>query len=85
MLRSLIGEDITDEFVQFCNQPAITLENVLAGNYTESEIESLNTAERYATTMGLLQVEEDDVETVRDFMLKLGPEFKAIFDSMWVR
>ena len=85
MLRSLIGEDITDEFVQFCNQPAITLENVLAGNYTESEIESLNTAERYATTMGMLQVEEDDVETVRAFMEKLGPEFKAIFDSMWVR
>ena len=34
MLRSLIGEEITDEFVQFCNQPVITLQRVLDGDYT---------------------------------------------------
>ena len=85
MLRALIGEDITDEFVQFCNQPVITLRNVLQGNYTMAEIESLNTAEKYATTMGLLQAGEEDVETVQAFVDKLGAEFRAIFDSLWVK
>ena len=81
MLRSLIGEDITDEFVQFCNQPMITLEDVLNGNYSDKEIESLNTSERYATTVGLTQAAESELVTVRSFVSKLGEEFRALFDS----
>lgn len=81
MLRSLIGEDITDEFVQFCNQPMITLEDVLNGNYTDREIENLNTSERYATTVGLTQAAESELVTVRSFVSKLGEEFRALFDS----
>ena len=56
MLRALVGDDITREFVEFCNQRVITVEDVINGNYTEEEIEELNTSERYATTMGLSQV-----------------------------
>lgn len=82
MLRSLIGEDITDEFVRFCNQPVITLERVLVGDYTREEIDALNTAERYATTMGLSQVQEEHLETVERFIAELGPEFRAVFESM---
>ena len=81
MLRALIGEDITDEFVQFCNQPIITLEDVLNGNYSDKEIESLNTSERYATTVGLTQAAESELDTVRSFVSKLGEEFRALFDS----
>ena len=33
MLRALIGEEITKEFVAFCNQKVITLEDVIKGNY----------------------------------------------------
>ena len=83
MLRSLIGEEITEEFVQFCNQPVITLERVLKEDYTEEEIDSLNTAQRYATTMGLSQAEDKDVETVRQFVGKLGEEFRSVFDDLW--
>ena len=82
MLRALIGEDITDEFVQFCSQPVITLDRVLQGEVSDREIENLNTAERYATTMGLSQADEADVETVRAFVSRLGEEFRAVFDSM---
>lgn len=81
MLRSLIGEDITDEFVQFCNQPVITLEDVLNGNYCDEELENLNTSERYATTVGLTQASASELETVRSFVSKLGEEFRAVFDS----
>ena len=81
MLRALIGEDITDEFVQFCNQPVITLEDVLNGNYSDREIQNLNTSERYATTVGLTQADDANLDTVRRFVSKLGEEFRAIFDS----
>ncbi|MDO4869878.1 MAG: ATP-binding protein [Bacillota bacterium] len=82
MLRSLIGEDITDEFVQFCNQPVITLRDVLSGNYTDSEIDALNTSERYATTMGLSQADDDSLDVVRAFVERLGAEFLKVFDTM---
>ena len=83
MLRALVGEDITGEFVAFCNQQVITLDDVLNGNYTDRDIQALNTAERYATTMGLSQVDDNNLEKVRDFTLRLGAEFGAIFDALW--
>ena len=83
MLRALVGEDITREFIEFCKQEVITLEDVINKNYTDKDIESLNTAQRYATTMGLSQVEESNLEIVRNFTSKLGSEFKAIFDALW--
>ena len=84
MLRALVGEDITREFVEFCKQEVITLEDVINENYTDKDIESLNTAQRYATTMGLSQVDEANLEIVRNFTSKLGSEFKAIFDALWI-
>ena len=83
MLRALVGEDITREFVEFCNQQVIILEDVITGNYSENEVKSLNIAEKYATTMGLSNVDEDHLETVRNFVKDLGAEFVAIFDAMW--
>ena len=81
MLRSLVGEEIADEFVQFCNQPVLTLKDVLEGNYCDEDIAEMNTSERYATTVGLTQAEESDFDVVRDFVSKLGEEFRAVFDS----
>lgn len=83
MLRALVGEDITREFVQFCNQQVITLDDVINGTYTNKDIQELNTAERYATTMGLSQVDEEHLEKIRDFVSCLGAEFGAIFDALW--
>ena len=83
MLRALVGEDITREFVEFCNQQVITLDDVLNGNYTDRDIQALNTAERYATAMGLTQVDDDNLEKVRGFVTGLGAEFGAIFDALW--
>jgi len=84
MLRALVGEDITREFVEFCNQQVITLDDVINGNYTDRDIQNLNTAERYATTMGLSQVEEEYLDKVRGFVIGLGAEFGAIFDALWI-
>lgn len=83
MLRALVGEDITREFVQFCNQQVITLDDVINENYTDRDIEVLNTAERYTTTMGLSRVDNTNLEKVRSFVTGLGAEFVAIFDALW--
>ena len=83
MLRALVGEDITREFVAFCNQQVITLDDVVNGNYSERDIQALNTAERYATTMGLSQVDEEHLDNVRGFVTKMGAEFGAVFDALW--
>lgn len=81
MLRALIGEDITDEFVKFCSQPVITVEDVLSGNYSDKDIEKMNTSERYATTVGLTQADRQHLETIKKFVSMLGEEFSAVFDS----
>ena len=83
MLRALVGEDITREFCQFCNQRVITLEDVLKGNYTERDLQ-MNTSEIYLTAMGLSQVDETNFEKAREFVLKLGAEPCALFDSLWI-
>ena len=83
MLRSLVGEDITREFIRFCNQRVITLEDVLNDNYTDEDIESLNTSERYATVMTLSQVDEDNLDKVIKFVTKLGNELTKVFYSLW--
>ena len=34
--------------------------------------------------MGLSQVNEENMEKVRNFVINLGAEFVAIFDSLWI-
>ena len=84
MLRALIGEEITTDFISFCNSRVITLEDVLLNNYTEEEVNSLNISERYATTISLLDVDIDHFEMVRDFVKMMGKELCTLFDSLWV-
>ena len=65
------------------HKAVFTMEDVINENYTDKDVESLNTAQRYATIMGLSQVDETNLEIVRNFTSKLGSEFKAIFDALW--
>ena len=71
--------------MEFCRQQVITLKDVLLGNYNLDVIKTLNTAARYATVSGLTQVNEENLETVRNFVSNLGAEFVAIFDQLWIR
>ena len=84
MLRGLVGEDVTREFIQFCKQNIITLNDVINDNYSDREINALNVSEKYATTMNLTQVDEKNLEKVRNFTKRLGKEFCSLFESMWI-
>jgi len=82
MLRSLVGEPITQEFVSFTRQRVITLEDVLSGNYTEEDLK-MDTGEKYNTAVGLSSVSIEQFEKVREFVKRLGPEICATFETLW--
>ena len=83
MLRGLIGEELTQEFISFCMQPVITVEEVINGDYDINDYKNLNVSESYATVVSLSQVSEEHVEIIKDFIANLGPEFVNTFYSIW--
>ena len=83
MLRALIGEDLTRDFVAFCQQQVITVDDVINRRYTRQDLE-MNLAERFATAVGLSSVDEKNLETVRSFVARLGGEIRGTFDNLWI-
>ena len=83
MLRALIGEDLTRDFVAFCQQQVITVDDVINRRYTRQDLE-MNLAERFATAVGLSSVDEKNLETVRNFVARLGGEIRGTFDNLWI-
>ena len=59
------------------------MDDVLKNNYDSNYLSNLNTAEKYATVVGLSCVNKDNLEVVREFVDKLGQEFVSVFDSIW--
>ena len=84
MLRGLLGKEVTDEFIKFCQKPIITIKDVLEGNYTEYELRNMNLSEKNATAYGLSQVSEEYLDEVRFFVTKLGSETTELFDTLWL-
>ena len=84
MLRGLLGKEVTDEFIKFCQKPIITIKDVLEGNYTEYELRRMNLSEKNATAYGLSQVSEEYLDEIRFFVTKLGSETTELFDTLWL-
>ena len=82
MLRALIGDALTKDFVEFTKQQVITLEDVIQHNYSEEDLE-MNVSQKFATAVGLSSVDEEHFEVVREFMEQIGAEARAAFESMW--
>ncbi len=84
ILRALVGEEITIDFTQFCRQQVLSVDDIVNGNYSESDL-AMNTAEKFATAVGLSSVDMKNFEIVRNFMQKVGAEPRATFESIWAR
>ena len=85
-IKALVGDAIATEFCAFCNQRIITLKDVLTGNYSEDFISKMDISAKYATVIGLSQVDEDNFESIRTFVIeKLSPELGAVLDAMWAK
>ena len=84
MIRSLVGEGITKDFVNFCKTKIISLEDVISGNYRAADY-SGNIDQKYMTALALSEVDESNIEAVREFVKKMGLEILNIFDEFWVK
>ena len=86
MLRALVGEDVTKNLIKFCRQKAITLYDVLTGNYNSGDLRNLSREQKYVTVLGLTQVDEANLETARNFAKSLGDdsEYVDLFDAIWI-
>ena len=83
MLRALVGEELTADFIAFTKQQVITVEDVINHNYSSVDLQ-MDISQKFATAVGLSSVDEEHFEVVRDFMKLLGAEARAAFESMWV-
>ena len=82
-LRAIVGEDLTRDFIYFCQLPTITIEDVLKENYTQEELEEMDLGRKLATVSGLVAVESKDMPKVREFTKKLGAEICKKFEVQW--
>ena len=81
MIRSLVGESITADFCDFCKKRIITPADVLGG--IEAEGLDFSKEELHNSAICLSQVDEENLETVREFVKALGEEYCMLFDSTW--
>ena len=81
-LRAIVGEDITRDFISFCQIPTITVEDVIKGNYTKEDLD-MDIGEKLATISGLVGVDSANMPKVRKFVKKLGPEMCKKFEVQW--
>ena len=84
MLRALIGDDLTRDFIAFTRQQVISVEDVINHNYSSRDLE-MDVSQKFATAVGLSSVDDEHFEVVRDFMKQVGAEPRAAFESMWSR
>ncbi len=79
-----IENDCVSEFVRFCGQEILTLEDVLNNKYQKEELKTLSDPCKYATALNLSKVDEENFKTARDFLKENFDEnICDTFDLMW--
>ncbi len=84
LITNKVGEKIAQSFVGFAQNPPLTMEDILADNYDDSEISPLFDVQ-YTLALSLRHANFQQIEKVRDFIAeKLDEEILSAFDSIWV-
>ncbi len=83
-LKCIIGDRLTQEFINFIKIDIITLSQVLNGEYKEEGRIEISKAAR--SLPGLAAVDENNIKVVRDFVYKhMYPEQVKQFKIYWTR
>ena len=83
MLKGLIGEELTQDFCNFCCQEVITINRVKNNEGIDELIKTMKDSEKFATVLNLSKCDEKDLTAVRDFIIKLSSGHLAVFDILW--
>lgn len=83
LLRLIVGDNIAKDFLDFCSQRVITVDDVLYDKYQEKDLK-MTDAGKYITTISLAQVEEKNLSKVRNFVSGFGSNFCDLFDMFWI-
>lgn len=60
----------------------ITVKEVVENKCNNLQNHTIN---KYATILELSQVDEHNLDVVRNFVIKMGPEFVQLFDNLWIQ
>ena len=82
ILKSLIGENLTKKLIGFLKEKVISKSDIINHNYDEKTL-IMNMSERYATLMGLFDVNDAEYETVRKFIEMLDKNMLELYDMMY--
>ena len=82
-LKSKLREEWAADFMDFYNNPTISVEDVVAGNYAEADLpQDIN--ERFAYVSGLIGADEKQLPKVREFIRDYcDPENVEVYDMIW--
>lgn len=84
ILEADIGPELAASLLSYAKNPPLSLEEVIEGEYTREDIPTGQDA-RLALVLSLRHATPKQVGKVRQFVeSQLGPENRAIFDSVWI-
>lgn len=84
ILEADIGPELAASLLSYAKNPPLSLEEVIEGEYTREDIPQGQDA-RLALALSLRHATPKQVGKVRQFVeSQLGPENRAIFDSVWI-
>lgn len=84
LIENKVGKAIATSFVAFAGTPPLMVEDVISGNYDQSDIPSQFDA-KYAVALSLRSANMGEIQKVREFIGKnLGNEILSMFDAVWV-
>ncbi len=80
-LTGIIGENFTNDFLEFCSTRVMSKEEILSNNGT---FDIHQVAHPFALIPNLLSTEDFEVEKVRDFLSENFPQVVNLFESLWI-
>lgn len=82
LLKSLIGKELAKDLYYFTKIDTISISDAIDECYSDSDLD-MDISGKFLMALKLSNVDEEHFEIARNFMEKLGKEFRAIFDSIW--
>ena len=82
VLRAFVGTELAEDFIKFCKINLITVDDVLNDKVSPNEV-PVDSSIRWFTILCLSNVDDENVDKVREFVGNLGKEYLATFDYEW--